>query len=189
MGEGRRGCGHRRSNSRGRVWRGTQGGDTGRHGTGCHTNPGVAGQRSALAKEPVLRERLVVVAPPCCEVGVGVRLNVPAAPYQHSSAPEMLGIDLRIDVIRRREVVRIAAIIDPVRVLIDSDVVDLHLRREGEVVQVDVTEVKRHAKIGDDVHRFLRYRTRADLHTVVCGEAGLLEHPDELRVRDPADVL
>ena len=130
-----------------------------------------------------------IVIGPGSQVGVGVRLNVAAAPYQHSSAPEMLGIDLRIDVIRRREVVRIAAIIDPVRVLIDSDVVDLHLRREGEVVQVDVTEVKRHAKIGDDVHRFLRYRTRADLHTVVCGEAGLLEHPDELRVRDPADVL
>ncbi len=44
-------------------------------------------------------------------------------------------------VICSREVGRITANVDEVRVLVDTDVIDLHRGREGQVVQVDMTEV------------------------------------------------
>ena len=77
------------------------------------------------------------------------------------------------------------------------------------MVQVDETEVGRHAQVGNEVlettaenpartalfkrsathHRLLGDRTRPDLNDGVRGETSLLEGPCELAIRDPTDVL
>ena len=114
-----------------------------------------------------------------------------------------------VDVGRGGEVRGVAADVDVVRVLVHADVVDLHRCGERQVVEVDETEVGRHAQVGNEIlkataenlarttppdvltthHRLLGDRTRPDLNDGVRGETSLLEGPCELAIRDPADVL
>ena len=101
---------------------------------------------------------------------------------------ENLG-DIRIDIRFRGEVFGVAPVVDIRWVLIYTDVVDLHGRRESEVVEIYWTEVEGHAEVGDDVHRFLGYRAAANLDAGIGTHARLLESPHELVVSYPANVL
>ena len=105
---------------------------------------------SALAQEAVLGERLLEVVPPCRKVRVRVRLNVPEdlSIYHLVQSTED---NLLVDVSCRREVRRVAADVDVVRVLVDANPVDFHLSWEGEMVEIDEAEVRRHSQVGDDV--------------------------------------
>ena len=87
----------------------------------------VADQCSALAEELVLGERLAIVVPPGCDIGVCVHLNVSVTEIYDQMSRRLIYIrcDIRVDVIRCREVVGVASVVDIVRVLINSDVVDL----------------------------------------------------------------
>lgn len=61
-----------------------------------------------------------------------------------------------VDISRGGEVVRITANVDLVGVLVDSDVVDLHGRRENEMLKIDETEVPGHAQVDDEVLQITR---------------------------------
>lgn len=97
--------------------------------------------RSALAQEAVLRERLVVVITPCCQVRVGVCLNVPMKEDNQSLPPSLEPCNVLVDIGGSREVLRIAANVLHIRILIHADVVDFHCGRESQVVDIDETEV------------------------------------------------
>lgn len=69
-------------------------------------------RRLALSKEAVLWERLLEVVSPRRQVRVGVRLNI------------------RVDVVRSGEILRVAANVKSIRVLVYADVIDAHRRGE-----------------------------------------------------------
>ena len=71
------------------------------------------------------------------------------------------GDDLRVDVCCSGEVVRIAAPVLVVRVLVDTNVVYAHSGREWQVIDIDEAEVLRHAQVHDKV---LRGMSTARLH-------------------------
>lgn len=80
---------------------------------------------------------------------------------QHQDAPRNLHILL--DVLRRREVRRVATDVPLSLALVYPDVVDVHVDRERQMFKVDSTEVRRHAQVGDQV---LGYAVRTTLpHT------------------------
>ena len=98
-------------------------------------------------------------------------------------------IHILVDISSGREVLRIAANILAVRVLVDTNVVDLHDGWEREVLQVDVAEVSGHAKVGNQVHRLLRNRSRSDFDCRIGRHTRLIELPRQLAVCDPTNVL
>jgi hypothetical protein len=92
-------------------------------------------QNLALVDQSVFRHSLLVVIHPCCNIRVGVCLNVSTAGlawcYRERDR------DLRIDIINSREVWRIASDVSLVSGLIDSNIVDKHICRKHQVLEVD----------------------------------------------------
>jgi hypothetical protein len=69
------------------------------------------------------------------------------------SSKEIRICQLPFDIISGRKILRIAANVDIVHVLIDANVIDSHSVWESEVFEVDNTKVFRHAQVNDDVLR------------------------------------
>lgn len=143
--------------------------------------------RLALAEPLVLRHGLFEVINPRGQVRITIRFEVPATASvnrAHDKTRHSL-----VDVGGRGEVRGVTANVLHIRVLVHPNPVDLHDGRECEMVQVDVAEVPRHAKIGDEVHWLLGHRTRSNLYGDVGSHAWLVNLPGQLRIRNPADVL
>ena len=103
---------------------------------------------SALPKEAILGHRLVVARVPVRprrEVRVRVSLDVPEVNVRSLIGLRPHEMNVLVDVCGRGEVLGIATDVDVVRVLINADVVDLHDRREGDVLEVYKPEVVRHS--------------------------------------------
>lgn len=129
----------------------------------------------ALVDESVFGHGLVVTGSlgwtgPSGEVGVGVRFNV------------------SVDVVGRREVWRVATNVDIFLVLVDADIVDGHVRRQGQLFKVDGREARTHSKIGNDVHRLVGDYSRANARNWVRTETSTTHRPRELVVIDPGDI-
>lgn len=60
-------------------------------------------------------------------------------------------INLLVDVCGGWEVHRVAADVLLVRVLVYTDIINLHGGGEGQMVEVDEAEVSRHAQVGNEV--------------------------------------
>jgi hypothetical protein len=127
--------------------------------------------RSTLVDQLVLGDWLLVVVPPGREVRVVVRLGV------------------LVDVGRGWEIGGVASNVDRVLGLIDADVVDSHLRWEGEMVKVNAAEALGQAQVRNQVHRLLRYRPCGDVHAIVRSRAGGEHCPRRHALRHPGDVL
>lgn len=121
----------------------------------------------------------------------------------------MIQNDLLVNVGGGGEIIRIAANVLAVRVLVDTDPVDFHRRGECEVFKIDEAKVPRHSQVGDEVlntedrmsispaltehwcahHRLLWDRTRANLDSSISRHTRLVQLPDHLAVSNPSDVL
>lgn len=67
------------------------------------------------------------------------------------SGPKDTGKNLLLDVSRGREIRGVATNVDVVRILVNTDVVDLHRGWESQVIKIDITEVPGHAQVDDKV--------------------------------------
>ena len=63
----------------------------------------------------------------------------------------LTGDRLLLDILRRWEVGGIAADIYSIWVLVHTDPINLHDRRENNVFEIDETKVERHSEVKDDV--------------------------------------
>jgi hypothetical protein len=105
-----------------------------------HAEQGImhrSAQRSAFTEKAVLGERLIVIISPRGEVRIGIRFVV------------------RVDIVRGWEVCWVAICVDGIAGLVHADPVDGQRRREGQMVEIDVTEVLRDSEVNDDVHGLL----------------------------------
>lgn len=147
--------------------------------------------RLALAEEAVLRDRLLVIVHPRRQVRVRVRIDVPAARGPRAVSTRSTRKAIRghalVDVRRGGEVLRVAADVDGVWLLVDADPVDAHRRGEREMLDVDEAEVLGHAQVHDDVLRAARqhsldigFETVAGGRTI--GSTGMGRGPISTRV-------
>ena len=60
-------------------------------------------------------------------------------------------INILLDVCSGREVLGITANVEVVRVLVDTNPIYAHSRGEGQVLEIDITEVPRHSQVNNDV--------------------------------------
>jgi len=88
---------------------------------------------STLAQEFALWEWLFVIVHPCCQVRIRVRF------------------DVLVNICRGRKLDGVASIINGAFWLVDSNPVNAHDGWEGEVRQVDVSELPRDSQIENDV--------------------------------------
>ena len=58
---------------------------------------------------------------------------------------------LLVDIRGGREVLGITANVEVVRVLVDTNPIYAHSRREGQVLEIDITEVPRHSQVNNDI--------------------------------------
>ena len=104
---------------------------------------------STLSEELILGDLLFVVVDPGRQIGISIRLLVPAESASVSANATNKTVYERLDVSFVRERVRITANVDVVRVLIYADPVDTHRRGEHKVVVVDETEVLGYTQVHD----------------------------------------
>jgi hypothetical protein len=119
------------------------------------------------------------------------RRNISESPYS-SRTTEIVTKKhhyVLFDVLRSREVLRAASDVHLALGLVHSDPVDTHLRREREVLDVDLAEAVRDAQVGDDVHRLLRDRAGGDLGDRVGTGGARLHGPSLDTLGEPSDVL
>lgn len=78
-----------------------------------------------------------------------------------------------VDICLGREIFGITAKIDVVRVLVDSNVVDLHCRGELQVLNIDETEISGHAQVDDEILEVkVSGQQRADTNACTIGSCG-----------------
>ena len=103
---------------------------------------------------------MAVVVSPGCEIGVGVGVDVPSSVAVQSACEPtrctaQMGcersLNVLVDVGSRREINWIAANVLVARVLVHTDVVDLHRRRECQVFKIHGAEVTRHSQVHDEI--------------------------------------
>ena len=100
-----------------------------------NTRNGGTGARSlALAEEAALGESLAEVISPSGKIGVRIRFEVPEGDEMRTAKLHTKPRYALIDVSLSREVLRIAANILGIGILVDTDVIDLHRCGEGEMV-------------------------------------------------------
>lgn len=144
----------------------------------------------ALTEERVLGEGLLEVVPPCRQVGICVSLEIPIAQrmtiegnFNHKKQ------NVLVDVSGSRIVIGITTIANMVRILIHTNPIDTHDNREHQMLQVDLSEIRRHTQIGNDIQRFLRDGSWTNLDSSICCHSSLLECPSHFAIRDPSNVL
>ena len=108
---------------------------------------------SALALETVLRERLLEIIHPRRQVWVfvGVGEPDPAERYQLSAKRVNCQWNPLVDVRLRGETFWITTGVDVLWSLVHPHVVDRHDRREGQVFEIDGSEVRRNSQVDDHI--------------------------------------